>query len=377
MDVAKKFGCEVNSQDPNKNIDIKFQSVVRFRQEVLFKDSIDKRVELRQSSKTKFEKNFHKLSMNSPFGKTCEDKRKRRDYKVANNNRLNKKYGNSVRKVWWKRINENCVIYHMLKKSITLDKPIYLGWAILQLSKYHMYSTFYNILKPKFGDDMKLCMMDTDSFILKIDTDDVYKNLMELDNQHNFMDWSNYPLTHPVFDGMTDEEKLNKTKNENLTGFFKDESKGLPVYEYAGLRSKMYSYQLTHRDLLSELGLQTIGNDRKGDSNYDENKLEECKSKGVSDKDEHKDYVEMALFMERGGMMKENIVKEKDIYSFRSFNHKVFTQIMNKTTLCCFDDKRVLMPDGIHTYALGHYKVEEYKMGLRYWDKDKKDLVLK
>lgn len=321
----------------------KFHTVVRFRQEVLFKDYIDSCVQRRQESSTDFQKDFHKNCMNTPFGKTCENKRKRTDIKIANKSKDNEKYANDPRTIWWKPINEDCVAYHMIKKKTVLDRPIYLGWAILQLSKYHMYNTYYNVFKPKWGDKMKLCLMDTDSFILQVETKDVYDDLMELDQKHNMMDWSNYSNDHPVFRHIPeDQREAFKNKNKKIPGFFKDETKGKPILEFAGLRSKMYSY-------MTEDGWVCKGKGIK---------------KGVLKNMVHQEYVEVVRFMDAingdlGSLTKDNIIKGADMYSFQSSIHTIFTNKLYKTTLCSFDDKTIFEPDGIHTIAIGHVRYKK------------------
>ena len=82
---------------------------------------------------------------------------------------------------------------HKRRTKTKFEKPIYLGFCILELSKLLMYEFFYNILVPKFGDNVELSYMDTDTFILNIYTDDIFRNLMDL---NEYMDFCNYDDHH-------------------------------------------------------------------------------------------------------------------------------------------------------------------------------------
>ena len=82
------------------------------------------------------------------------------------------------------------------KSEILINKPVYLGLSILELSKILMYEFWYNYVKPKYGEKTKLFYMDTDSFTEYIKTDDIYKGIAE-DAETRF-DTSNYELDKPL-----------------------------------------------------------------------------------------------------------------------------------------------------------------------------------
>src|SRR5699024_3414396 len=123
------------------------------------------------------------------------------------------------------------VSIEMAKQKIVLDKPIYVGFCILEHSKRLMYDFFYRILKPMYGDRLILSYMDTDSFILVIETEDVYKDLEKI---KEYLDTSEFPVDHPLF----------STENKKVVGKFSDESVEDGnirfIKEYIALRSKMY-----------------------------------------------------------------------------------------------------------------------------------------
>ena len=66
-----------------------------------------------------------------------------------------------------------------IKKEILMNKPVYLGLSVLELSKLLMYESWYDYVKPKYGEKAKLCYMDAGSFVVYIKMDDIYKDIAE------------------------------------------------------------------------------------------------------------------------------------------------------------------------------------------------------
>ena len=125
--------------------------------------------------------------------------------------------------------DENLCAILMRKTTIKFDKPIYIGVTVLELSKLLMYKFYYETLQPYFGEkNLELLYQDTGSFVLKITTNYLVKDLAVLKDRFDF---SNYPKDHPLFD---------KT-NARVPGLFKDELGGKEMIEFIALRSKMYS----------------------------------------------------------------------------------------------------------------------------------------
>ena len=116
------------------------------------------------------------------------------------------------------------------EKKILMNKAAYLGLSILELSKILLHEFCYDYVKPKYDEKTKLCYMDTDSFIVYIKTDDIYKDIAE-DVEARF-DTSNYELEKP----------LPKGKNKKVIGLLKDELGGKNMTKFVGLRTKTYSY---------------------------------------------------------------------------------------------------------------------------------------
>ena len=166
---------------------------------------------------------------NSVFGKTMEKIRKRVDVRLVTSKEKLLKLASKPTYMSSKIFNENLVAVHKIKETLTLNRPAYAGMCILDLSKTLMYDFHYNYIKSKYGDKAELLFTDTDSLTYEIETKDVYQDFW---NDKDRFDNSDYLENSPYFD---------KT-NKKVIGKFKDEAAGVPICEFIGLRSKMYSY---------------------------------------------------------------------------------------------------------------------------------------
>ena len=207
--------------------------VIEFNQEAWLKKHIDINTELRKKPLNDFEKDFFKLMSNAVFGKTKENVRKHRDIKLVKTDCKRNKLVSEPIYYTIKLISENLSIIEMKKVKVKMNKPIYLGLSILEIRKIIMYEFWYDYVKKKYGDMVKLCYMDTDSLIMNIKTKDFYKDIAQ-DVEERF-DTSNYDVDRP----------LPKRKNKKVIGLMKDELGGGIITEFFALRSKTYSY-MTH-----------------------------------------------------------------------------------------------------------------------------------
>ena len=164
--------------------------VIKFYQEAWLKPYIDMNTKLRTEAKNDFEKDFFKLMNNSVFGKTMENVRNHRDIKIVTTNKQRSKYASEPNYHTTKRISKNLLIMEMKKTEVKMNKPIYLGQAILDISKTLMYEFWYDCIKLNYGDKARLCYMDTDSFIIHIETEDFYKDVAG--DVEKWFDTSNY-----------------------------------------------------------------------------------------------------------------------------------------------------------------------------------------
>ena len=299
----------------------KIHRVLQFHQEAWLKPYIEKNTVLRAAATNKFEKDFFKLMNNSVFGKTMEDVRRRVDIKLITEP---SKFIKHVSKVTYKRSvtftndeskEEYLVGLEAQRVNVKLNKPIYTGFTVLELSKLHMYDFHYNHILKKYGPQKaQLLFTDTDSLTYVIETDDIYKDMKA---DADLYDTSEYPKDHP----------LCSTNNKKVIGKFKDEVNGVPVSEFVGLRAKMYSIKT-----------EDVEEDKKKGKGV---------KKSVLEKDvKHQDYKD-CLF--------EQKEYQHTMMRFRSHQHQLYTEKQVKKSLSPFDDKRYILADGYTTRAHGHH----------------------
>ena len=136
---------------------------------------------LREKAKNNFEKDFFKLMNNSVFGKTMENIRKYRGIKLVITERKRNYLVSESNYHTAKFFNENLLAIEMKKTPVLMNKPVYLRLSILDLSKTVMYEFWYDYVKPKYDEKAKLCYMDTDSFLVHVKTDDIYKDIKDVE----------------------------------------------------------------------------------------------------------------------------------------------------------------------------------------------------
>ena len=168
----------------------KIHKIIQFDQEAWLKPYIDLNTRLRKDAKNDFEKDFFKLMINALFGKTMQNKRKHRDFKLVTSDKRRSILVSEPNYHTSKHISEDLIIKEMKKVWVKINKPIYLGQTILDISKTHMYEFWYDYIKPKYKDKARLCYMDTDSFVNNIKTEDFYKDTA--DEVEKWFDTSNY-----------------------------------------------------------------------------------------------------------------------------------------------------------------------------------------
>ena len=195
--------------------------------------------ELRKLAKNDFEKDLFKLMNNSVFGKTMENKRKHREIKLVTTDKKRGKLVSEPNYHTSNLISEDLSIIEMKKTKVKTNNPIYSGLPILEINKILMYEFWYDYMKPKYNDNVRLCYMDTDSFIMNIKTNDFYKNIS--DDVDNRSDTSNYEVKRPLPIG----------KNKKVIGLMKDKLGGEIIAECVALRPKTYSY-LTDNDKIDK-----------------------------------------------------------------------------------------------------------------------------
>ena len=167
----KKYVVHINSLKQALNHGLKLKKIhriIEFNREAWLKPYIDMNTELRKLAKNDFEKDLFTLMNNSVFGKTMENIRKHRDIKLVTTDKKRNKLVSEPNYHTINLISEDLSIIEMKKTKVKLNKRIYLGLSILEISKTLMYEFWYDYMKPKYNDNVKLCYTDTDSFIITL-----------------------------------------------------------------------------------------------------------------------------------------------------------------------------------------------------------------
>ena len=213
----------------------------------------------------------------------------------------------------------------MKKTRIKINKPLYLGASILDISKMLMYKFWYDYVKPKYGDRVKLCYMNTDSFIIHIKTEDVFEDISN--DVGKWFDTSNFDKD--------DKRPLSIGKNKKVPDVFKDELGGKIITEVVAIRPKTYAY-LT-------------------DGGVEHKKAKGTKKCVIKQKLIFKNYTDCLL-------KNENVYRPQ--HRFKSYNYDVYKEEVNKIALSSNDDKRLQTHDRIKTYPYGTnaFKVCESEM---------------
>ena len=201
----------------------------------------------------------------------------------------------------------------MKKTKVKMNKPIYLGLSILEISKILMYEFWYDYMKPKYNDNVRLCYVDTDSFIMNIKTNDFYKDIAN--DVENRFDTSNYEVNRPLPTG----------KNKRIIGLMKDKLGGKIITEFVTLRPKTYSF-LT-------------------DDGKEDKKAKGTKKSVIKKIIKFNDYKKCLLNDE---------VMLKPQQRFISKKHHVYTENINKIALSNNDDKRIVSLNKITSYPYGY-----------------------
>ena len=232
LDQALKHGLKLK----------KVHRVIEFQQSRWMKAYIMLNTRLRKDAKNEFEKDFFKLKNNSVFGKTMGNTKNHKDMKLVTSD---KKYLKHVMKPNFKDghpFSKHLFVAEMGKTEILMNKPMYLGQAILDLSKTLMYEFHYEYMRRKYGSKVNLCYMDTDSFVYEIETEDFYRDIArDVKKRFNTSGYSK-----------DDNRPLPIGENKKVIGLMKAELSGKIMTEFVALRAKMYAYRKIDREVIEK-----------------------------------------------------------------------------------------------------------------------------
>ena len=296
----------------------KIHRILTFVQSSWIKPYIELNTSLRQRACNQFERDLFKLMNNALFGKFLQRSRDQKNIDLISDATTFQKLIAKPQLESFKIINENTVLVDRLRATVLLDKPIQVGFCVLELSKTLMYEFHYDVMKRKYGSASKLLYTDTDSLCYFVQTPDIYQDMMSLKDK--YLDTSDYPREHMLY----------SDKNKKVPGFMKDETNGVLIKSFCGLRSKMYSLLTT------------------------ETKMSKLTAKGVK-RGFVKKHVRHEMYLKT---LKDRTCTYANFINFRSRSHKIETIKINRVCLSAYDDKRyVNNVDGVCTLAYGHYSI--------------------
>ena len=227
-----------------------------------------------------------------------ENLRKRINVRLVNNKKDFLKYTSRPTFVTHKIFGKNYAAIHEIKPVLILNKPIYVGFTVLELSKWLMYDFHYNFIKKNFSAE--LLFTDTDSLTYEIKSENVYKEFFK---RKDLFDFSNYSKDSESFDII----------NMKVIGKMKDEFGGVIATEFVGLKSKMYSIKK-----INDKELNT--------------------AKGVNIATEFNEFKDV--------LFNKKIIRHK-MKKIQAKKHKIRTYEIDKISLSYFGDKRYVLDDGI------------------------------
>ena len=294
--------------------------IIKFRQAKYIKDYVEYNHKNRVQSTNDADKSLYKLMINSVFGHSLLNKMKySSNIKMFDNSDYEKvsRVVSNDRFKDYEIINQTSALINIEKQCIKLDSAAYVGATILDLSKIIFYGNWYK-LKDRYGDNISLMYYDTDSYLCHIKTEDVYKDMSEM----NIFDMTSYKPDFKYYkQGQVYE--MGKLKDENAVS--KDPNDTVynsQIVEAIALKSKLYSY-------------------RKENDNE--------KNKGIKDKNVNFESLKNAVF-------NNETIKTK-FYTIRSKKHKIYSYTDHKL-LMAYTDKRYLY-NPIMSYAYGHYMINK------------------
>ena len=290
----------------------KIHSIISFNHKAWLKDYIDFNTSMRAKATNDFEKDFWKLMNNSFYGKTMENISNRCIIELINKPEDLKRLASKDNFKDIIDFNNDFKAVQLNYKSMYFNKPIYLGMCILDYSKLVMYKFYYDVIE-KYLPDNEIIFSDTDSMVLNIFTEDVYKDLEKIKDH---LDTSNYPKDHFLY----------STENKKVIGKFKDELSGNIITEFIAIRSKVYGYEYLENSSLKF----------------------KCVAKGVN-KSTKKDFSSESY---RDCLFNKKVIN-KTMFNLVHKKHKIYLNEMTKIGLSPFDDKRYICNNGIDTQPYG------------------------
>ena len=288
--------------------------VIAFKQTAWLRAFINLNIQQRKAATNDFDVQMWKRMNCSLYGKLLQNCNRLSVHLVSEEKTL-RRLASKATFSDFKILNQDLVSVQMKKATLRLNRPIFAGMCVLELSKLPIYRFHYYYMKKKYGDKARLLLTDTDSLVYHVETEDIYRDLLR---DKSTFDFSNYPKKHYLYN----------TVNKRELGYFKDETAGICILEFVGLKPKMYSFY-TH-EMKSSKAAKGV-------------------KRSIINKITHQDYVHSLV---------HSCEMEHEYYSIQSKNHQLSTVHRTRKSLGCIDDKRYLLRDRIHTLPYGHYRYQ-------------------
>lgn len=316
----------------------KIHRIIRFKEAALAETFVNMNHQLRREAKLQnreADADTFKLILNSAYGKTCENVEHRCSSKLVNNDDdFLKCSSNPFYKSYISIDGCNLRICKFKKYKCYIDKPSYMGMAILCESKRLMAKFWYQHLYRKYGDSLRLLMSDTDSFIFQVKTQDFYRDIMVDKDFESFIDTGNINIPYLQkqsinYTNYQQSSELNLMKiEENKKGFYS-------ITQFVGIKPKMYAYEKVRID-----------------NNEHETKMD-SRAKGVN-----KSYREKTCdFDFYHNLLKNGVDGYNEpvvLYSIQSKNQTLYTKKQEKLAFSIFDTKRYYL-DIYHSIPYNDY----------------------
>ena len=277
---------------------------------------------------------------NSIYGKTLENPMK---YSILHFISTQKQFDTAAAKPGFDGVvfaQDDFAIAKLKYETIKYDKPLYLGVTVTELAKLKMFRFYYNVIQDYFRPPKKaeLLFTDTDSLMIEITTDDIYKDVAEINRNPKY----GCPIDVSTFDRSIIAKYKIPTENNKVISAFKSETGSELIAEFVGLRAKMYSYII----------------------NCDES-AKHLRAKGIARSSlnmiSHQNYIQCLFNPDVPELARQPI----KMSSIRSKKHNLMSVESEKFGLSCNDTKRYIIPTGegkfIETLAFGHYAIPKYE----------------
>ena len=335
-------------------------NICSFKQTDFMVPFISLNSEMRKLAKSPFKRDYYKLLNNSQYGKFIENIMKRTKVDVCTTKKRANFLTSRPQFKGFRILDEDTTLVQRVPATVKMNSPIACGLMVLERSKNIMLKFWYDELKPRYGNKIKLILSDTDSFVFEVNTEDVYQDLY---NMRHLMDLSEYSKLSPYFDD----------SNIKVPGKFKDETPSRVIAECVALKPKMYS--------IKSFGYFDNDGNVQQDEWWDHYRYEEwwkgCDPALILLQAKDGEWSPIT-FREKTAQTakgvnkaaKKNIKHEEYLRCLRDKNTISVVQRtirasefnlsslkMTKRALSSFDDKKYLLQDGINTLAYGHFKI--------------------